>query len=520
MHGQRPFLRAPAGAYGELQDQPVEYSYAQTLDLVEGLRACYYQQGVAPGCRVAVAFDSRLEVYLNLLALNALGASLVPLNMDGSDAELLHILHHSESGFLVALETHLPRLRGLLEECDGIAVLDHRLPDTRSLDEPPQGDETTEAALLYTSGTTGKPKGCILSNQYFLVLGLAYRDLGGLCPLDHTDRLLTPLPPNHMNALAFSFMGMLVVGGCVIQLDRFHPREWWDTVREEQASIIHYLGVMPAILLKLPGQQGENCAHRVKFGFGAGCDPRHQEVFERRFGFPLIEGWAMTETGAGAMIVASDEPRHVGTRCFGRPGPELEIRLVDEQDHEVLPGQEGELLVRRPGNNPGYGFFSGYFRDEIATEEGWRGGWWHTGDVVRQGPDGSLFFVDRRKNVIRRSGENIAAVEVEAALLKFDRVGNCAVTAVPDEIRGDEVFAFIVATDVSIDPGELARAAFDFCMQELVYFKAPGYFAVVRQLPLTASQKIARGVVKQQARESLQAGAAYDFRALKKRGSA
>ncbi|MEJ8566186.1 AMP-binding protein [Elongatibacter sediminis] len=520
-HPQRPFLRAPACATAAYADGPIEFTYAAARSEVDRLRGHYRALGIVPGDRVGLAYDSRLDVYLHLLALNAEGASIVPLNLEGSDAEVLHVIRHSESRMIGGAGEHLDRLRTLAVEAGGITLIESEAtPADEKPGEVPDklvGAKDTEAALLYTSGTTGKPKGCILSNEYFLALGRGYTGLGGLCDIDHTDRLLTPLPPNHMNALAFSFMGMLMCGGCVIQLDRFHPRSWWRTVREEAATVIHYLGVMPAILLKLPGQADEDFGGQVKFGFGAGCDPRHQETFERRFGFPLIEGWAMTETGAGAMIVASHEPRYVGQRCFGRPGPELEFRLVDEQDRDVDSGQEGELLVRRSGPEPRLGFFSGYFRDEAATAEGWRGGWWRTGDVVREGPDGSLFFVDRRKNVIRRSGENIAAVEVEAVLLQSEAVGNCAVTAVPDEIRGDEVFAFVVPSDDAADPAGLAQNVFDFSMQHLVYFKAPGYIAVVDSLPLTASQKISRGEVKRQARRVLEENTAVDLRSLKKR---
>jgi acyl-coenzyme A synthetase/AMP-(fatty) acid ligase len=319
-----------------------------------------------------------------------------------------------------------------------------------------------------------------------------------------------------MNALATSFMAMLLCGGCVIQIDRFHPRSWWRTVREERATVIHYLGVMPAILLQLSANGAENFAGQVRFGFGAGCDPRHQAAFEKRFGFPLIEAWAMTETGGAGMIVAHTEPRHVGPRCIGRPVPRAAYRLVDEQDRDVGPGQDGELLVRRRGEDPRQGFFSGYYRDEAATRKGWRGGWWHTGDIVREGADGSLFFVDRRKNVIRRSGENIAAVEVEAALLQSSAVANCAVTAVPDEIRGDEVFAFIVPAVELSDPTGLAREVFDFSMRKLAYFKVPGYIAVIDELPVTASQKISRGKIRQWAADCLASGLVTDMRALKK----
>jgi acyl-coenzyme A synthetase/AMP-(fatty) acid ligase len=374
---------------------------------------------------------------------------------------------------------------------------------------------SAEAALLYTSGTTGKPKGCMLSNEYFLALGIWYNGLGGICSLDENDRLLTPLPPNHMNALCTSFPAMMLCGGCVIQIDRFHPRSWWQTVRDEKATVIHCLGVMTAILLTLPEEDQEDFSSQIKFCFGPGSDPRHQGVFEKRFGVALIEAWAMTESGAGGMTIAYSEPRHVGQRCIGRPIDSMDYRIIDDNDVDVSVGKPGELLVRAKGDEPRKGFFSGYYKDPDATEQGWRGGWWHTGDVVRAGDDGSLYFVDRRKNVIRRSGENIAAVEVEATLLQHAAVVGCAVCAVPDEIRGDEVFAFVILDGAKKEAD--AREIFDHCMAHLTYFKVPGYIAFVPSLPLTASQKVSRGEIRKMARDTLAANKCVDLRDLKRR---
>ncbi len=514
---ERAFLRAPSISTAAYAPGAIEYSYAAAADCVTELRNGYAARGLGPGERVALAFDARLDVYLHLLALNALGASIVPLNMAGTDVEIGYVIDHSDARLIVGRDEHRPRLRDLVTGDARPEVIGVTQLDGAAGAAPARVSSTTEVALLYTSGTTGRPKGCMLSNEYFLTMGGWYAGLDGLCRLESTDRLLTPLPPNHMNALATSFMGMLAVGGCVIQLDRFHPSSWWRTVRDERASIIHYLGVMPAILLTLNATEEDSFAGQVRFGFGAGSDPRHQAMFEQRFGFPLIEAWAMTESGAGGLTIADREPRHVGERCIGRPVASMEYRLVDEHDRDVAGGEPGELLVRTKGEDPRRGFFSGYYKDDAATEAGWRGGWWHTGDVVREGPDGSLFFVDRRKNVIRRSGENIAAVEVEAALLSSALVTNCAVTAVPDEIRGDEVFALVVASP-DAEPSEAnARRLIAHCLERLTYFKAPGYVAFVDALPLTASQKVSRGEVKRLAKLHLDAGRSIDLRAAKQR---
>jgi acyl-CoA synthetase (AMP-forming)/AMP-acid ligase II len=507
--GPRPFLRTPASSAAAYADGAIEFGYRQAMNRARELIAGYDALGIAAGDRVAVAFDSRLEVYLHLLALNALGAGIVPLNCASTDAELLHVVGHSDSRLIVGLPEYRERLAGL-NACPVITEAGLPVADLQATVADP--DPAREAALLYTSGTTGKPKGCMLSNAYFLALGVWYNSLGGICSLDEHDRLLTPLPPNHMNALCTSFPAMMLAGGCVIQVDRFHPRSWWTTVREERATVIHCLGVMTAILLSLPEAATDDLSGQIKFCFGPGSDPRHQGVFERRFGFPLIEAWAMTESGAGGMTIAYEEPRHVGSRCIGRPVETTEYRIVDESDRDVTAGEPGELLVRARGDDPRRGFFSGYYKDEAATEEGWKGGWWHTGDVVRAGDDGSLYFVDRRKNVIRRSGENIAAVEVEAVLLQHPDVLGCAVCAVPDELRGDEVFAFVISRGA-----DDARDIFEHCMAQLTYFKVPGYIAFVPDLPLTASQKVSRGEIRRLARDILANGHCADLRDFKKR---
>jgi acyl-CoA synthetase (AMP-forming)/AMP-acid ligase II len=281
---------------------------------------------------------------------------------------------------------------------------------------------------------------------------------------------------------------------------------------------MHYLGVMPAILLSASESARDDMSSQVKFGFGAGCDPRHQAGFEARFGVPLIEAWAMTETGAGAWITAQHEPRHVGRRCFGRAPAELEWRLVDEAGADSPRGEAGELLVRRAGDTPRRYFFSGYLKDAPATEEAWAGGWFHTGDVVQVDEEGNFYFVDRRKNVIRRSGENIAAIEVESVLMRHEGVGACAVAPVEDEVRGEEVAALIVAKS---DANEaLAISVVEHALAQLAYYKAPGYVFFAEALPMTASEKVKRGDVKARLREAVARGACFDLRVLKKRPSA
>jgi acyl-CoA synthetase (AMP-forming)/AMP-acid ligase II len=310
--------------------------------------------------------------------------------------------------------------------------------------------------------------------------------------------MLTPLPLVHMNAMAYSAMAMLLTGGCLIPLDRFHPKTWWDSVRDSGATVLHYLGVMPAILMKAePSARDKQPA--IRFGFGAGVDRKLHQPFEERFGFPLLEAWAMTETGAGAVIIANHEPRHIGSSCFGREEEDVLVRIVADSGLEAAAGEPGELLVRHAGDDPRYGFFAGYLKDQDATSQAWEDGWFHTGDIVRRDADGALRFVDRKKNVIRRSGENISAVEVESVLLQHPLVKAVAVAAVPDAVRGDEVLACVVPESLpaeGVAMAEAARSIVQWSLEQLAYYKAPGYVAFVDSLPLTTTNKIQRGEMK------------------------
>ena len=331
---------------------------------------------------------------------------------------------------------------------------------------------------------------------------------------DGAEIVLTPLPMFHMNALGCTVVGMLLTGGTVVPLDRFHARRWWRTVKDSGATVIHYLGVMPAILLQLEKEDADT-THGVRFGFGANVDPRHQEVFEARFKFPLIEAWAMTETGAGAVTTTAGGPRHVGKRCIGRMDAPVEYRIVDDAGADVSRGAAGELLVRQKGDAPRAGFFSEYLKDEAATAEAWEDGWFHTGDVVYEGADRSLFFVDRKKNIVRRSGENIAVIEVEGVLANLDGIAGVAVAPVPDETRGEEVFAMIVPRepprDVRVAAEQIARA----CAERLAYFKVPAHIAFVDTIPITPTQKLQRGTIKALAAAAVGAPGTIDLRAFK-----
>ena len=520
------FLHIPRQATREYYQGVIDYTYARALQAVNTLSEQYAGAGYGYGQRVAVMLDNRAEFFLHFLALNKLGASVVPVNSGFLPREIAYVINHSDACLVLCLPRYREKVQTALAGRDtAIPIADtesmSQLPSCASAPATGTPDRETEVAVLYTSGTTGTPKGCMLNNEYFTCMGQWYADIDGYCRLTYgEERMLTPLPLVHMNALC-SMMAMIMSGGCIIQLDRFHASTWWETVREANATCLHYLGVIPAILLNQPETAGDNLGQQVKFGFGAGVDPKHLQRFEQRFGFPLVEGWAMTETGTYVCITANKEPRHIGTRCIGKAPDVIEYRLVDEEGHDVGAGAPGELLIRARGDNPRKGFFSGYYKNPEETAKVWEGGYFHTGDVVRISEDGSFHFVDRRKNIIRRSGENIAAVEVENVLFQHPAVANCAVTPIYDETRGEEVGVCIILNETAVpEQASMETTAgilYDFCNERLIYYKVPAYFLFVTELPMTASQKLQRGEIKVLAGKLVEEGRCIDLRARKRK---
>lgn len=518
----KAFLHIPIQASKGYSSVPLDYSYAAAMNEINILAGYYKSASYGHGQRIAMVVDNRAEFFLHFLALNKLGVSVVPVNSDFLPEEMSYVIDHSDACLVVSLPTHLEKVKQALGTMDQPL----EIVQTNKMDSLPQStgtvlakdiDAESEVAVLYTSGTTGEPKGCMLSNDYFVTLGQSYRSIQGYCQMSYgEERMLTPLPLVHMNALC-TMMVMIMSGGCIIQLDRFHASSWWATVRESQATCLHYLGVIPAILLNQPESPDDNVGEQVKFGFGAGVDPTHLQRFEERFGFTLVEGWAMTETGNHVCITTHQEPRYIGQRCVGKPANSIEYLLVDEEGQEVSSGEPGELLIRAAGDEPRKGFFSGYYKNEEETAKVWEGGYFHTGDVLRVSEDGSFYFVDRRKNIIRRSGENIAAVEVENVLFQSKDIANCAVIPVYDELRGEEVGVCVILNEGVSASEETAKRIFDFCNEKLVYYKIPACFMFVSDLPKTASQKLQRGEIKKLSAALIEQGKCIDFRDVKRK---
>jgi crotonobetaine/carnitine-CoA ligase len=513
-----PFLALTPSAGWQI-DGETEITYAAAARHVAALSALYRAAGYGVGHRVALLLYNRPEHFLHLLALNAVGAGIVPVNPDYAPDEMLYQMEHSEADLAVAVPERVADLEAVARRRAKPLPVVNALAPPAALPSPARCGEgqagiETEAALFYTSGTTGRPKGCIISNFYFLNVANEYARMGGVIALrPGEDRILNPLPTFHQNCGVVTFTTAVLTRNCLITADRFHARSWWKDVVASGATAMHYLGIMVPALLNQP-ESPEETQHKLRFGFGAGVDPAGRARFEQRFRIPIAEGWAMTETGN--FIKDAHEPRQTDRRAIGKSNAWMEGRIVDERDNEVPRGTPGELVVRAPGANPRRGFYSGYLKDPEATATAWRGGWFHTGDTCLQQEDGMFVFLDRKKNIIRRSGENIAAAEVEACLQTHPAVERAAAIAVSDEMRQEEVMACIVLKQGYAPDAATAVAITAHALGKLAYYKAPGWVMFRDALPLTSTQKVQKTSLFPAGTDPRKLPGAFDLREKKK----
>ena len=468
-------------------------TYAALNRRVNGIAGNLLRLGIRKGTHVAVMLPN-IPVFPALwLALARIGAVMVPVNIAYRERELAFVLNDSEAEFLVidaALravveacrdsgQVSLPVAREIVVGGEGVpgsvawAALDGDPQDSFTPPEPVGPDDLLN--IQYTSGTTGFPKGCMLTHRYWVVAGKvnAFRDG------KHYARILAPTPFFYMDPQWLLVMAIYLRGTLFVARRQSSSRfmEWVRKLKIEFC-------LLPWVVCKQPPHELDG-TNDVKRANVYGIPPELHGALEARFNLIAREAFGMTEVGPAAFmpIEAADM---VGSGSCGMAGPFREIRVADETGRTLPPGETGELLVRGPG------IMKGYYRNPEATAAAFHGDWFRTGDLFRMDERGYLYIVGRLKDMVRRSGENIAARELEAVLNALPEVLKSAVIPVPDDLRGEEVKACIVLKEGSAPSPELLDGLISHCQRHLAPFKVPRYFSFHDGFPRTASMKIAK----------------------------
>ncbi len=485
------------------------YSYADVRDGVLRTAAMFREMGVQHGDRVGLFMPNAIEYLYCWFGLSELGAISVPINTAYRRDETAYILNNAEAVALVtdpsladvagAAADLAPSirhriLRGEESVGDGWTSFREAFDRAAPLADRPEVSPNDVSMLVYTSGTTGNPKGVMVTHRMYAAAGQGFRHWTQATP---DDRFFTCLPFYHANIQYYSTMGALATGATLVIVDRFSASRFWGQVREASATVVNFIGMMMPVLAKneaLP----DDADNTVRLFYGSpSFSPEFLSEFQDRFATDIIVGFGMTETCYGS-IEAIREDRRSGSSGRGRqhPDPRFEntIRIADaETGVHVGPNTVGEITIKNPAVMPGY------WRNDEQNRETLRDGWLYTGDLGWLDDDGFLYFVDRKKDIIRRRGENISSQEVENVIKANPNVLDCAVVAVPSDLGEDEVKAYVTPREgATVDPEQVVY----WCAEHLAYFKVPRYWEVRDELPRTPSLRVRKDVLRQE-REDL-----------------
>jgi carnitine-CoA ligase len=508
---------APERAFCEITGDV--FTYGALERRAREVAAGFAGLGVSKSDRVAFITPNRREVVEMFFGLAKLGAVQVPLNAFLKGEFLRHQLAHSSVSVLVCDSAGLLTARALLGQ----------LPDLRLLvlldDEPdadlgfaqvtyaeatsPREDEFVSPsvapddpmAIMYTSGTTGLPKGCVLSHGYYVRCARRFGD--GLQPAED-DVLYSPLPLFHAGAQLLVLMQALTYGLRVVIDAGFSARTCIARARESEATILVALGAIGTALLAVP-ESADDRNHLLHTMLIVPMPEALQYELSARFGFDVYtECFGQTEC-----IPVTVSPRTADERdrggC-GHPASDLEVALLDDDNCRVPDGEVGEICLRP---HERFAMFDGYWRDPESTLRAFAGLWYHTGDFARRRPSGQLSFVDRKKDAMRRRGENVSSLEVEMAIAAHPSVAAVAVHAVPSPSTEDDIKACIVmAAGETLEP----KPFFDYLSEHLPYFAMPRYVEVLDALPTNAVGRVMKHVLKQRADTG--ASGVWDFEAM------
>lgn len=474
------------------------WTYRELREKVLATAAGFAAQGVSQGDHVAVWLFGGREGILTFFAINYLGAVFVPFNTAYKGRLLEHVLRNADARLLVAHRDLIARLADVdtatLSAVVSVAGAPHSsaLPwqtfaaSSAASAEPPELARPIEPwdkqSIVYTSGTTGPSKG-VLSSYLHLFTSAGPETWPFVRA---SDRFLVNMPLFHVGGMGI-VNAMLARGGSIAVMENFATERFWPFVARTQTTAAFLLGVMATFLLKqAPSADDRN--HGLRLAFMVPMTEAAGALHER-FGIDIYTIFNMTEISSP--IVSDANPAKRGACGKARAG--VDVRLVDEHDCEVAPGEIGEMLVR--SDRP-WAMNSGYYKNPEATASAWRNGWFHTGDCFRRDDEGYFYFVDRRKDAIRRRGENISSFEVEAEVVAHPAVREAAAYGVPSELSEDDVMIAVApVAGRTIDPAGLL----DFLVERMAYFMVPRYIRILDELPKTPTAKVQKHLLRREA---------------------
>lgn len=468
------------------------WTYASAQRAAQALAVAFQAHGVAHGERVALVSHNSDLGPLVFLALARLGAVFVPVNPALTPQEMAYVLGHCEPRLVVAQQADLTRVSEVVAQLP----TPPRVVGTDALDphaggvlvDAPAVNTDDALLMIYTSGTTGYPKGVVHSHHNFVLAAEAFVERLHLQP---GERLMAILPFFHLNALFYSFGGALACGGTCIATPRFSASEFWNIAARHGATQLNILAAVGNILAKRPRSE-YNAAHRIRKIYGGPISADMMAVFQNEFGVPdLVEGFGMSEI-PGALNNPFEGPRKIGS--IGKParhprfaGTFAEAKIVDDDGRDAPVGEVGELLVRTPIS------MVRYFNDPAQTAEAYDGRWLRTGDLARCDEDGYFYFIARKKDIIRRRGENISGAELDRVIGSHPDVVEAAAIGVPAPLGDEDILVAMVPRGASApDP----QAVIDWCAPHLAAMKLPRYLVFVDSLPHTPSQRVSKFLLK------------------------
>jgi carnitine-CoA ligase len=479
--------RDPHGVW--LRTDDGRLTFAQAAALVARASARLAAEGVVAGDRVVMTARTTPSYLLCWLAVCSAGAVAVPTNPAGTAIELAGIVGQVRPRLVVSDDTLMPVVSRAAESSPPFAtrmvedvVGDWQHPPLPGA-APGHGVGADDLAVLIpTSGTTGRSKLVMQTHRAYAMAGEGFPWWMELGP---DDRLMTSLPLFHINAQAYSVMGSLACGAGLVLVPSFSARDFLAAARRHGATEFNAIGAMLEILMRRPVQPDDADTDLRLCYTGPSPTKEWQEAFERRFGLRVVCGYAMSESPFGLIWPRGTRP--YGTLGIPRQHPELgdinAARVVDDAGVDVAPGVTGELLLSNPVVTPGY------WEMPAETTVAIVDGWLHTGDLVSVGDDGMYTFVARKREVLRRRGENLSPAEVEERIAAHPDVVECAVVGVPSELSEEEVKAFVVA-----GPGTRLDFAVlrDWTGERLSAFKVPRYWQQLDALPRTPTARVAK----------------------------